>query len=101
MGGPVVHEDPGAAAATVNHNAVIQSRVEDVSRLHGLGDGEVSAGEATETSADEEVTVLVEQTKHEGAEISSVGWRSGGRAGHRLTGRLELQCLAAGRHARG
>lgn len=47
VGGPVVHEHPGAAAATVHHDPVIQSGVEDVGGLHGLGDGQVSVGEQT------------------------------------------------------
>lgn len=45
VGGPVVHKDPGAAATTVHHDPVIQSRIEDVSGLHGLQDGEVPDGE--------------------------------------------------------
>ncbi len=46
--GPVVHKDPRTAAATVHHNPIIQSRVEDVSGLHGLRDGEVPGGEQTQ-----------------------------------------------------
>lgn len=41
VGGPVVHEDPGAAAAAVHHNPIIQSRVQDICGLHGLCNGEV------------------------------------------------------------
>lgn len=42
MWGPVVHENPRAAATTVHHNAIIKGMVEDISGLHGLCDGEVS-----------------------------------------------------------
>lgn len=42
VGGPVVHKDPGAAAATIHHNPIIQCRVEDVSSFHGLSKGEIS-----------------------------------------------------------
>lgn len=42
VGGPVVHKDPRAAAATVHNNPIIQSGVEDISGLHGLGHREVS-----------------------------------------------------------
>lgn len=48
MGGPVVHEHPGAAAAAVHHDPVIQRRVQDVGGLHGLCDGEVPEGEQGE-----------------------------------------------------
>lgn len=41
MGGPVVHKDPRTAAATVNNDAIIESRVADVCGLHGLYDGEI------------------------------------------------------------
>jgi len=44
VGGPVVHEDPGAAAAAVHHDAVVQGRVRHVRHLHGLGHGEVPGG---------------------------------------------------------
>lgn len=46
---PVVHKDPGTTAATVHHDPIIQSRVEDVSGLHGLSDGEVPGGKDTDT----------------------------------------------------
>lgn len=53
VGGPVVHKDPRAAAATVHHDAIIQCRVEDISGLHGLCDGEVP-GEENKHLEDEE-----------------------------------------------
>ena len=43
VGGPVVHKDPGAAAATVHHNPIIQRWVLQVCGLHGLSQGEVPA----------------------------------------------------------
>lgn len=49
VGWPVVHKDPGATAATVHHDPIIQSRVEDVSGLHGLCNGEVPGWENAET----------------------------------------------------
>lgn len=69
MGWPVIHKDPGATAATVYHDAIIQWRVEDVSSLHRLSEGEVSEGEQTETLGDEEYTqktALMYQRKHKG-----------------------------------
>lgn len=45
VGGPVVHEDPGAAAAAVHHDPIIQSRVQDICGLHGLCNGEVPGEE--------------------------------------------------------
>lgn len=46
---PVVHKDPGTTAATVHHDPIIQSRVEDIGGLHGLSDGEVPGGKNTGT----------------------------------------------------
>lgn len=52
VGGPVVHEDPRTAAAAVHHDAVVEGRVQDVGGLHGLGHGQVAAGQSARQQPD-------------------------------------------------